>query len=210
MAETHGGVADPTPMMKDVRVFPRGGGKQLIFKMCPDTGCTMTLIAENVVTRQGMTVNTRSKKRVRAVNGQRLNNSGMVTFGIEYQGQTTEVEALVSSSIEDEVLLSWQVLKKLGVIGSSFPNIEVKAATTSTTSHPTGALNEREWQSMICGRPSTTQQICGQTNAPVPRLQGYCLTQIPTGSKCFAVFDCTHGYWQIPLAEKSRPYTGSF
>ena len=30
---------------------------------------------------------------------------------------------------------------------------------------------------------------------------------IPTGSRGFAVFNCTHGYWQIPLAEESRPYT---
>lgn len=33
------------------------------------------------------------------------------------------------------------------------------------------------------------------------------VSRIPTGLKCFAVFDCTHGYWQIPLEEESRPYT---
>ena len=33
------------------------------------------------------------------------------------------------------------------------------------------------------------------------------VSRIPTGSKCFAVFDCTHGYWQIPLEEESRSYT---
>ena len=107
---TEGGGADPTPMMENIRIFPRDGGKQFTFKMCPDTGCTMTLIAENVEARQGMTMDTRSWKRVRAVNGQRLNNSGTVVFGIEYQGQTTEVEALVSLSIEGKVLLSWQIL----------------------------------------------------------------------------------------------------
>ena len=111
LAEIHrGGGADPTPMMENIRIFPRDGGKKFTFKMCPDTGCTMTLIAENVEARQGMTMDTRSWKRVRAVNGQRLNNSGTVVFGIEYQGQTTEVEALVSLSIEGKVLLSWQIL----------------------------------------------------------------------------------------------------
>lgn len=29
------------------------------------------------------------------------------------------------------------------------------------------------------------------------------VSRIPTGSKCFRVFDCMHGYWQIPLAEES-------
>jgi hypothetical protein len=128
VAETHGGGSNPTPMMRGVKVFPRGGGVPFTFEMCPDTGCTMTLISEDVVARQGLTVDTRSRKRVRAVNGQKLDNSGTVIFGIEFQGKATEVVALVSSSIEGEVLLSWQVLQKLGVIKSDFPNIEVRAA----------------------------------------------------------------------------------
>ena len=33
------------------------------------------------------------------------------------------------------------------------------------------------------------------------------VSKIPTGSRVFAVFDCTHGYWQIPLSEESWPYT---
>jgi hypothetical protein len=148
-AETHGGGADPTPMMRNIKVFPRDGGKQFTFEMCPDTGCTMTLISEDVAARQGLTMDTRSRKRVRAVNGQRLNNSGTVTFGIEYQGRTTEVEALVSSSIKGEVLLSWQVLQKLGVINNSFPNIEIKAAVVSTTLHPTDIRNERDAKSKL-------------------------------------------------------------
>ena len=80
VAETHGGGSDPTPMMRGVKVFPRGGGVPFTFEMCPDTGCTMTLISEDVVARQGLTVDTRSRKRVRAVNGQKLDNSGTVTF----------------------------------------------------------------------------------------------------------------------------------
>ena len=101
-------------MMRGVKVFPRHGGAPFIFEMCPDTGCTMTLISEDVV-------DTRSRKRVRAVNGQKLENSGTVIFGIEFQGKKAEVEALVSSSIEGEVLLSWQVLQRLGVIKATFP-----------------------------------------------------------------------------------------
>ena len=50
------GVADPTPMMENVKVFPHDGGKQFTFKMCPDTGCTMTLISEDMMAHQGMTM----------------------------------------------------------------------------------------------------------------------------------------------------------
>jgi hypothetical protein len=58
VAETHGGSTDPTPMMRGVKVFPRGGGVPFTFEMCPDTGCTMTLISEDVVAHQGLTVDT--------------------------------------------------------------------------------------------------------------------------------------------------------
>ena len=33
------------------------------------------------------------------------------------------------------------------------------------------------------------------------------IARIPKRSKCFAVFDCKHGYWQIELAKDSRPFT---
>ena len=83
VAETRGGGADRFPMMRDVKVFPHNEGTPFTFGMCPDTRCTMTLISEDVVVRQGMTVDTHSRKRARAVNGKKLDNSGMVTFRIE-------------------------------------------------------------------------------------------------------------------------------
>ena len=92
VAETRGGKTDPTPMMSNVRVLPRNGGRLFTFDMCPDTGCTKTIKASNVAARQNMLVNPSSWQRVRAVNGQRLDNSGSVIFNIEYQGRTTEVE----------------------------------------------------------------------------------------------------------------------
>ena len=116
VAETHGGGSDPTPMMRDVKVTPHDGKAPFVLDMCPDTGCTQSMISEDVVSCQQLTVDTRLRKRVRAVNNQTLDCSGTVTFDIEFKGRSTEVIALVSSSITEEVLLSWQILKKLGVI----------------------------------------------------------------------------------------------
>jgi hypothetical protein len=104
-----------------------------------------------------------------------------VTFGIEFQGKETEVIALVSSSIEGEVLLSWQVLQKLGVIKSHFPNIEERAAVVDLVQ-----LNK------FVDRPTH----------PFPAPKDI-IASIPKGSKCFAVFDAANGYWQIPLEEES-------
>jgi hypothetical protein len=67
--ETHGGGSNPTPMMRDVRVTPRDGEAPFTFNVCPDTGCTQTLVSADVASRQGLTVVTRSRKRVRAVIG---------------------------------------------------------------------------------------------------------------------------------------------
>ena len=106
---------DPTPVIEGIEIFPSDGGVPFTFRMRLDTGCAVSLISEDVVTRQGLTVDTTSSKKIRTANGRVLNNSGTVTFGVEFQERTTEVVALVSSSIEGEILLSWQVLQKLGI-----------------------------------------------------------------------------------------------
>ena len=79
---------------------------------------------------QGMTMDTHSCKWVRVVSGQRLNNSGTVTFGIEYQGRTTDLEALVSSSIAGEVQLSWQVCEQKKIMTLQYACIHTLVSTT--------------------------------------------------------------------------------
>ena len=71
---THGGGSAPTPMMRDIKVMPCDGEALLTFTMCQDTRCTQTLVSEEVVSNQVLTVDKHPRKRVRAVNGQKLNN----------------------------------------------------------------------------------------------------------------------------------------
>ena len=73
------------------------------------------------------------KKKIKAVNDQKLECSGTVTFTAEYEGRSTIVSALVSSSIQDEILLSWKALVELGVIPDSFPHVEARAAGASAS-----------------------------------------------------------------------------
>jgi hypothetical protein len=155
VAETHGGGSDPTPMMRGVKVTPHDGKAPFVFNMCPDTGFTQSMISENVVSCQNLAVDTRLGKRVRAVNNQKLECSGTVTFGIEFKGRSTEVVALVSLSITEEVLLSWQILKKLGVIPDDFPEPEARAAvlTASSESNIKAISNGKE------AREAVTQLI---------------------------------------------------
>ena len=82
------------------------------------------------------TGNRNTKKKIRAVNDQKLECSGTATFTAKYEGRTAVVSALVSSSIQDEILLSWKELVKLGVIPTSFPHVETKAKNATTYSPP--------------------------------------------------------------------------
>ena len=80
-----------------------------------------------------MRFNPDSTLKIRVVNTQRLDNSGLVTFTLRYQGRTTKVSALVSAAVNDEILLSWRVLKDLVVINGTLPNIKNTTVRTATT-----------------------------------------------------------------------------
>ena len=47
--------------------------------------------------------------------------SGSVDFQVTYEGQKTDVLALVTPALQDEVLLSWRTLQSLDVISKEFP-----------------------------------------------------------------------------------------
>ena len=123
----------PTPMMRNVTIIPNGRGATYKKDCLPDTGCTQSLISEDIVRGTGMRVDTSAKKKIRAVNDQKLECSGTVTFTAEYEGRSTVVSALVSSSIQDKILLSWKALVELGVIPDSFPHVEARAAGASVS-----------------------------------------------------------------------------
>ena len=76
-----------------------------------------------------MVVDTHNKKMLKAVNGNQMNCSGSVTFKVEYEGRKTDVLALASSSIHEEILLNWQTLQRLGIIPKNFPHIGISAKT---------------------------------------------------------------------------------
>ena len=50
---------------------------------------------------------------------------------VNYEGQKTEVMALVSSDLDDEVLLGWRALQRLHIIPENFPQVMESASTKS-------------------------------------------------------------------------------
>ena len=173
--------------MQNNIVIPNEGGQPFEFEACPDTGCTKTIIARNLAIRQGMRFNPDSTLKIRAVNAQSLDNSGLVTFTLRYQGRSTKVNALVSDAIKDEILLSWRVLKNLGVIDNTFPNVKhppVRAEKTMSTgsfahietdaeakTEVSNLMGEYKQVFQMEGRLRTMKGVCGQTHPPLPGFQ---------------------------------------
>ena len=291
---TSKGNSRPTPMMQNVTITPHGQGRASTRDCLPDTGCTQSLISEDIVKSTGMRADTSMKKKIKAVNDQKLECSGTVTFTATYEGRSTVVSALVSSSIQNEVLLSWKALVELGIIPNSFPHVEARAAGVSTSTPMTLEMAVASVKTMIGsfddvfdtegtlrtmkGKPMVIEMKDDAPIKPVhvcsPRRTAYAFQEaakqkldddeskgviekvigatdwcsaisfvkkpngkirsvldlvqlnkyvkrpthpfpsprdimrmIDTKSKCFAVFDAANGYWQIPLAEKSKDLT---
>ena len=108
-------------------------GTPFRFNVLPDTGCEQTVISQDLVTANGMVVDTNLKKRLRAANGAPMECSGSVILRVAFQGAETDVLALATSSLQEEVLLSWKALQRLGIISKDFPNriSKVKAVSTA-------------------------------------------------------------------------------
>ena len=55
------------------------------------------------------------------VNGNSVKVIGSFTFEVVYKGIDVEIVALVSPAIEEEIILSWRTLQKLGIMTDRFP-----------------------------------------------------------------------------------------
>ena len=123
--------AAPTPLMH-VMATPQVGNP-FRFDVLPDTGCEQTMISLDLVTANGMVVDTNLKKRLRAANGAPMKCSGSVVLRVAFQGAEIDVLALVTPSLRKEILLSWRALQQLGIIPKDFPNRIAKVKAVSAT-----------------------------------------------------------------------------
>ena len=79
------------------------------------------MVASNLVNNYGMKVDRNRVKKIKAVDGGQMECSGSVAFQVTYEGQKTDVLALVTQALQDEVLLSWKKFQRLDVIPKEFP-----------------------------------------------------------------------------------------
>ena len=111
----------PTPIC-NMR-FKTGNGKTFNHDVLPDTGCSQSLVSYDIVLANDMKVDEKKKKNIRNASDEPMFCHGSVIFGLEHQGISTQVEALVSSDLVGEVLLGWKTLRRLRIIPENFPNL---------------------------------------------------------------------------------------
>ena len=87
----------------------------------PDTGCTYTLLGLDHVKDNNIQMYPASIKLF-AADGEELPIKGAVTIRIKHEGLEIETEALVSSALNKEAVISWQDLQSLEVISKDFPH----------------------------------------------------------------------------------------
>ena len=113
--------SEPTPLMEDVKIKPVIG-TPFRFDVFPDTGCYQSIISLDLVRTYGLNIDRGRVKKIKAVNGARMECSGSVSFTVIYEGHETDVLALVTPALQNEILLSWRTLQRLGVIPDDFPH----------------------------------------------------------------------------------------
>ena len=138
--------SEPTPLMRDVLIKPTGHrnnstcltkeGTAFNFDAFPDTGCQQSLVSADLVSAYGMVLDPRRTKQIQAVDGGDVPCSGSVTFKAPYGGQETDILALVTPALHEEVVLGWRALQRLGVIPKDFPRCSKDQVTTKKTLMP--------------------------------------------------------------------------
>ena len=108
----------PTPKVQ-MRFRP-SKGQPFDFAVTPDTGATRTIIAHNLLRKHRIPFRNIEEK-LYAANGTEMKCQGSLTVSVQSEGGQDEVDAIVSSDLEDEILLSWHDLIRLGVLPGDFP-----------------------------------------------------------------------------------------
>ena len=97
--------AAPTPLMENVSM-ELAAGTPFLFDVFPDTGCYQSLMLLDLVSTYGMHLDWGRIKKIKAAHGGRMECCGSVSFQASYEGRITDVLALVTPALQDEILLS--------------------------------------------------------------------------------------------------------
>ena len=125
-------IANPTPKIK---VILKGkNGTPFKFRALPDTGCTTTVMSEDISKAHGLRIKPCTDKLI-AADDSELDCRGEAELWID----EVKTRALVSNSLKNEVIIGWPDLKRLGIISPNFPERQ-KTQGVNSISNPVDQL----------------------------------------------------------------------
>ena len=110
--------------------------RRFTFWILPDTGCTRTIIAKDVLEKYSISWQT-TKSGIYVADDRSMDCTGKVTLsmysrcGVPLEAPM-QVQALVSTGLTNEILMSWHDLQDLGILHQDFPCV-VRRTTDKIT-----------------------------------------------------------------------------
>ena len=96
-------------------------GNSLTCNAMPDSGTSRTIIAKRILTQANFQIDASRKSRIRAANSSSLDCAGSAILQITFDSFSIKTDALISSNLAEDVLISYYDLVQLGVLPKNFP-----------------------------------------------------------------------------------------
>ena len=119
-------IPDPHTPRVDIKVNGR-----FWMTACADTGTTKTIISYDIAKLYGLKLY-KASEILLAANGEIMKCEGKTPLKLAFQGMITNVMALVTSSMKNEMLISMNDLKKMKILPDDFPNVIRKVHSVAT------------------------------------------------------------------------------
>ena len=156
----------PTPKAK-VKITSENGQQQFQFRATPDTGATRTVIAANLLRQHGMDHLIWKNKNIklRAANGSQMKCLGNIVLSVQNCAGSPAafVDAIVTTDLTDEMLISWHDLINLAILPPGWPEQAVEVVNVIATEIENGASKNSELDGKINELKKRYKDVLGTT-----------------------------------------------
>ena len=151
------GQSKPTPRF--MTIVESSCGKVFECMSTPDTGATRSVIAFNIIKKHGIKYKEEEEPLYNASNDRMKCEGSIVIVVSVTDGPKVTINALVSSDLNDEILISWHDMISLGILHVDFPSlvksVDVEDSLELITADFTDILDDKLGTKCMTGTPMT-------------------------------------------------------
>ena len=127
--------------------------KRFKFMVTPDSGCTRTIVAKDVLEKHNVEWRG-TKSRIYVADDRKMNCTGKVTLLIHSRcgvplREPVELHALVSTGLSQEMLMSWHDLRAINILPQDFPNVIMACRVKESVAEVTVEELKREFKDVV-------------------------------------------------------------